>query len=676
MIEPRVYRAAFIPALLAVVLAMFSFQSRPRPLEQGLAADVLFDGEQAAALALQIAEDEPDRRPGRRGNLDTAEFVAGRLNDSGFEVCPECRWRFVHAGRELENVVGRRAGGTRRQIVIVAARDAATVPDAPGSAADTAALLELARVFRGRPTRRSLVLASVDGSTLGEIGTSELIESGVIESPRFVDAVVVLSDLGSDAEEPSVQAWSNRPDRVGIGLARTMSESVRLELGQAAGGAGWFTQIARLSFPIGIGPQGVLLAEGYDALRVSGSGELPPAGDGPPEALSEDRLGGLGRAALRTVTALDGSRRPPAHGPDSYLLFSGQVLPAWVISLLAGTLLLPALVASVDAFARARRRGVDVLPWLRWLAAWVAPFAAGLATAEVLALAGATPAPPPAPVAPTVLPLDGPALAVLGGVLGAMLIAWWLARWLAARPAPQLALKAAPERGAGVVLALGLSVGALLAWAVNPYAGLLAVPAAHLWMLAVLPEEPPSRRLRLSLIALGLLPALLLTIVYLFALELDPIEGVWYVFLLVTGHSVGFGAALIGCLLLGCACGAVEITWRTHGTRKEEDGSEEGPSLFGPGSYAGPGSLGRDEVRPAPMNPSKGDPHGRWTWPPLPIKEGVGGRGRVDPALRRRVQRGEYLVDTHAVAEAMVRSGVFETPQIPDWTAGTGDDEA
>jgi hypothetical protein len=76
------------------------------------------------------------------------------------------------------------------------------------------------------------------------------------------------------------------------------------------------------------------------------------------------------------------------------------------------------------------------------------------------------------------------------------------------------------------------------------------------------------------------------------------------------------------------------------------------------------------------MNPSKGDLRGRWTWPPLPIRECVGGRGRVDPALRRRVQRGEYRVDTHAVAEAMVRSGVFETPQPPDWTAGTGDDEA
>jgi hypothetical protein len=76
------------------------------------------------------------------------------------------------------------------------------------------------------------------------------------------------------------------------------------------------------------------------------------------------------------------------------------------------------------------------------------------------------------------------------------------------------------------------------------------------------------------------------------------------------------------------------------------------------------------------MNPSKGNPHGRWTWPPLPTKGGVGGRKRVNPALRRRVQRGEYMVDTRAVAEAMVRSGVFETPQAPDGAAGTGDDEA
>ena len=47
MIEPRIYRAAFIPALLAVVLVMFSLENRPKPVPQGLAADVVFDGDVA-----------------------------------------------------------------------------------------------------------------------------------------------------------------------------------------------------------------------------------------------------------------------------------------------------------------------------------------------------------------------------------------------------------------------------------------------------------------------------------------------------------------------------------------------------------------------------------------------------------------------------------------------------
>ena len=60
--------------------------------------------------------------------------------------------------------------------MIVAARDAAVVPDAPGSAADTAALIQLARVFEGRPSRKTLVLASVDGSNLGQVGARQLVD--------------------------------------------------------------------------------------------------------------------------------------------------------------------------------------------------------------------------------------------------------------------------------------------------------------------------------------------------------------------------------------------------------------------------------------------------------------------------------------------------------------------
>ena len=420
----------------------------------------------------------------------------------------------------------------------------------------------------------------------GEVGSERLISE--IGSPSFVDAVIVMSSLGSEAEEASVQAWSTDSRRAGIGLQRTVEDSIREELERAGGGTGLVGQLARLSFPLGIGPQGVLVAGGYDSVRISGSGELPPPGDGPVEAISEDRLGALGRATLRTVTALDQGRRP-AHGPDSYLLMVSQVLPGWVISLLAGTLLLPVVVASVDALARARRRQIDVLLWLRFVGAWVAPFLAALALAELLALTGATPPPPPAPVPPEVLPLDGPALGVLGGLAVGMLLAFLLARWLAARPDPQL--KQPGEPGAAVAVSLALSLGCMLLWAVNPYAGLLAVPAAHLWMLAVLTRPPPPRRGRLAMLAAGLVLPLLVGLYYLFALDLDPLAGLWYLVMLVTGHSLGFGLALVGCLLLGVVCATAELAWRIP--EPEPPTPEElGPSVYGPGAYAGPGSLG------------------------------------------------------------------------------------
>jgi hypothetical protein len=589
MIEPRVYRAAFVPALLALVLTMFSLQSRPRPLPQGLAADVLFDGRVAAIESARIAEREPDRRPGRPGNLRTAERVEELLEARGF---PETELqRFTHAGRELVNVIARRAGQLRRQIVIVAARDAAVVPEATGSAADTAALVEMARVFEGRPSRKTLVLASVDGSTLGEVGTSQLLEE--LPSPEMVDGIIVMSDLASPSRRgPFVQAWSNDSSRAGIGLQRTVSESISQELEFDPGTSGALGQFARLSFPIGIGPQGVLLDEGYDAVRISGSGELPPEGNGPVESIDEDTIGALGRATLRTFTALDMGPRPD-HGPESYVTAVSQVMPGWVLSLLAGTLLLPALVAAVDAFARVRRRRIDVLPWLRWLGAWTAPFLAGYAVAELLALVGATPAPPPAPVPPDVLPVDGAALGVLAGVAVAMGLALVLARWLAARPDPRLATPEGP--GPAVAVALVLGVTSLLLWVANPYAGLMVVPAAHLWLQAVLLKGPPPRRVRALLLALGALAPLLVTIYYLFALSMDPVAGAWYLLLLVTGHTVAPGTAFVGCVMLGTLCAAAELVYRQPAAPPEEESSPEGPSVYGPGAYAGPGSLGGTE---------------------------------------------------------------------------------
>ncbi len=588
MIEPRIYRAAFVPAILAVVLTMFSLGSRPRPLPQGLAADVLFDGRIARQTAIDIAERAPDRRPGSPGDRAVAADVAERLDRRGFAVEVD---RFEHAGRSLVNVVARRAGSSRRQLVVIAGRDAFRVPDADGSASDTAALLELGRVFQGRPSRRTLVLASVDGSTLGDVGTTRLLDS--LGNPGLVDAVLAMSDLGAKRRGASLlQTWSNDSSRGGIGLQRTVAESIRRELELPAGGTGALGQLARLSFPIGIGAQGVLLERGFEAVRISGSGALPPDGAGEPADVDEDRLGGLGRATLRTLTALDQARTPPEHGPASYITIAGQVLPGWVLQLLAGALLLPALAASIDAFARARRRQLAVVPWLRWVAAWVAPFVAGLALAELLALVGATPTPPAAPVAPAVDPLDGAALGVLAGVGVAMALAWFAARRLALWPDADLRDPSAP--GAGVALMLVVSVAAVLLWLLNPYTALLTVPAVHLWLLGCLTDPPPPRRWRVALVALAALPLLLVAIYYLFALDLNPLAGAWYLLLLVVGHQVGLVEAVVASTLLGAGLAALQIA---RGAQPEPEGPEEQakPRVFGPGGLAGPGALGGTE---------------------------------------------------------------------------------
>jgi hypothetical protein len=573
--EPRVYRAAFVPALLALVLTMFSLQSRPRPLPQGLAADVLFDGRVAAAETARIVAAAPDRRAGTPGDARVAARVARALGDSGFPVEPQ---RFSHAGDHLVNVIGRRAGRSQRQIVVVADRDAAAVPDATGSAADTAALIELARVLEGRATTKTLVLVSLDGGTLGEVGATELLKE--LPDPGLVDGVLAMSDLASPEHRGSyLQAWSTNKRRAGIGLQRTVAESIRRELDSTAGSTSTFGQIARLSFPIGIGAQAVLLHHGYDAVRIAGSGELPPGGSGPVGSIDEDKLGALGRATLRTVTALDRGPRPE-HGPSSYVTAVSQVMAGWVLSLLAVTLLLPALVAAVDAFARARRQHVEVVAWLRWVAAWVAPFLAGLAIAELLALLGATPPPPPAPVAPDLLPLDGPALGVLAGVGAAMALALLLARFLAARPDPSLRRPDAP--GAPVAVALVATVAALVLWLANPYAGLLAVPAAHLWLLVLVAGVQPKRRVRAALLALGALPALVVAVYYMAALSMDPISAAWYLLLLVTGHTVGLLTALVGCVMLGCLCAAAELVYRSPAEPAVAP-ENDGPPALGPG---------------------------------------------------------------------------------------------
>jgi hypothetical protein len=580
LIEPRIYRAAFVPALLAFVIAMFSLESRPPAVPQALAADVLFDGRVALVGTERLARQEPDRRPGTRGDRLAADRVAAGLRAQHFAVTVD---RFRSDDKALVNVVGRRIGESPRQLVVVAGRDADRVPDLAGSAADTASLMEIARTLEGRVTQKTLVLASLDGSTVGSAGarrlTAQLADSGPVE------AIVVLSDTGvAHARGTLLIPWSNTTLRSGLRLQRTVGESLRLELlhGGAGSSPGTASQLGRLAFPLGLGDQAPFVDDGFNALRLSGSGELPPKAQPPADA---DRLGSIGRATLRTVFAYDAGGRID-ESASSFLLIAQKMLPRWSVALLVLTLLLPVIAAAVDSFARVRRRREPVLPWLRWLAAGTVPFLVALAVGEFLVLVGQAPDAPPVPLPPQVHRLDGSAALSLG-----LCALFFLATWVFARPRLAGSLPAADSPGAGAALALVLSLLSIAIWVVNPYAALVLLPAFHISLLVTAAPVAPARPVGLGLIALGLVVPLAIVIASLERLSIGPLAGLWYGFLLVTGHHVGLYTAVVGAVLLACLAGAVRITLARRPPRRQR------PEIFvrGPRGYAGPGSLGGTE---------------------------------------------------------------------------------
>jgi hypothetical protein len=594
VIEPRIYRAAFFPALLALVLVAFSLETAPKAVPQGLAADALFEGTGAVAMVRQIAATTPDRRVGRPGDAAVASRVKQAFLSHGFPTTVD---RFEEDGVRLVNVIGRRPGASNKEIVVLAARDAATVPDEAGSAADTAALIEFARVFEGRASQRTLVLASVDGSQLGDAGARRYVEQ--VANPGNVEAVIVLSNLGADhSRGPLVIGWSNDVGRGNVGIERTVAASLREEIGAVPHQEGAFAQFARLTFPVAPGAQGVLLGSGIDAVRVAGSGELRP--EGPDQRVNVERYGSLGRAALRVVSSLDAAEEVPMHGPPSYIQFAGKLLPPWPVKLLALTLVLPALIASIDALARARRRREPVAAWLAWLLSALVPFVIGLALALLLVLVGLADDAPPAPLDPVSVSLDAGAVSALVASTFAVALAWVLGRSSVLRRSASLPDASAP--GAACVTSIALSLLVLVLVFTNPYAALLLAPAVHLWMLATLTDV--GWRGGVAMFLLGLLPVAAVALYYLVRFSLGPLDGAWYLLLLVTGNQTGVftTAALVVLAALAGSVAAILFARARHGApagrsgggggRRSRRDAEPQPSIFGPGGHAGPGAIG------------------------------------------------------------------------------------
>ena len=548
MLDSRVYRAAFLPVLLGVILAAFALAERPRPIGTTLAPEA-FDGQRAITSLRDLGRRHPDRRPGSAGDEALAREMAGEFRRAGFAPVEE---RFdagtVDGERSLTTVIGERAGRESRRIVVVAERDAVA---SPGLArlSGTAALVELARLFRGRATRRTLTLVSTSGGSGGVAGARRLL--GQLKQP--IDAVIVLGDLASRGlEPPLVVPWGDDGTMAPLQLRRTVEDAVRAETGANAGMPRGLSQLAREAVPLTLSAQGPLVAGGVPAVVLSASGERGPR---PTAGVSQGRLQGFGRAALRSISALD-------NGPDigvsprPYLIVQRRLLPEWTIRLLAGLLLLPALIASVDGLARVRRKREPVVPWLRWLLAATLPFLLAAVVARLLGLFGVLPA-LPGPVDPEALPVEWPGLVA-------------------------------------VVVVLALSLLGLAVWIVNPYTALLVVPAVHLWLLAAVPEVRVARAAGVLLVLAGLIPFALVALYYAAQWGLDPLELVWASLLLLSGGYAGPLGVLAWSAILGCGVGAATVAARKR-LIGAPPGDDPDVPIRGPLSYAGPGSLGGTE---------------------------------------------------------------------------------
>ena len=605
MLNGRLYRAAFLPFLLALGIAAFSLAVRPAPLTSTLAPDA-FEGASTLAELNSLAQRFPDRRPGSPGDRELATHVAHSLEalggtaGGGFTVhVRRFSAQTTSGDRILSTVIAVRPGSTSETpIAILAHRDAASAGPARAELSGTAALLELARAFAARETRRTIVLVSTSAGSAGAAGAkdfadmrSQLLGGGAEGAGHgSLDAAIVLGDLANArTRKPFVVPYSDGYGSAPLQLERTVSDAINHETGSDPGAPSTIGLLAHLALPFTVGEQGPLDAAGIPAVLVQVSGERGPSSR---DGVSQERLEAVGRGVLSAVDALDAAPDATAS-MQSGLLLQRQTMPAWALRLLVGALLLPPLIVAADGFARLRRREEPIGRWTLWVLACALPFLACALFARLLGLLDAISATAPEPAPARALPLDFAAVRAVLAVGLVLALAWRL--WPALMRRLGLAVRPSSDT-AGLAMLLVLLAVTVLVWATNPFTALLLLPATHLWLLVVSPELRPGPPAALVLVAVGLLPLVLFMSFYAHQLGFGLGGLAWTAVLLFAGGGVGLGAAILWSLAAGCAvaCALVALLpWARPASSRRGAPSEV--TIRGPLTYAGPGSLGGTE---------------------------------------------------------------------------------
>ena len=485
----------------------------------------------------------------------------------------------------MSNVIGVLNAPSDRQVLVMAPRDAAVAPGA-SSASSTAVMLQLAQALAGSSRKKTFVFVSLDGSAAGQRRARGASPSAI---PRVTRSTPHCSSTTSAPRLRNGRSWF--PGRRARAVRRcrslrTADAALARESDARPRQDSWVAQFLRQAWPVTLRGQGPLVAHGFDAVTMTARGEVPRGGPDDLGRISSDRLQTFGRAALGTATAYD-SAASPKGSPRRYIVAGRKVVPDWAISLLAVGLVLPALIASFDAFARARRRGLPIGGWIRWAVAGGAPFALMFAAAWLFQLLGWLPDSVSEALAPATQPAAGKAGPALLGLL-----ALFAAGWLVLRPALAGRLRPLAVAGPAPAVAVGLllAIEVLAICVVDPFTALVMVPAVHLCVLAALPDQPRRSVLAGGIVAGALvLPALAL-LYYGPRLDLGS-DVLSYALLLVESAVGSIWTAMLGALVAGTLASAAIVA----AARSRLEQADETVTVRGPATYAGPGSLGGTE---------------------------------------------------------------------------------
>jgi len=552
MIDLRLYRYALLAVPLAAVIAMFSLQSVPAPISGGVPPDA-FDPAVAAPLAKQLADAAGYPTPGSAADEAMANQVKQHFSSIDGVTLSEQKFSGTFRGHDvdLRNLIATLPGESDRQIALIAPRDVSQGSGAVTTAADTAAMLQIADSFSGSSHHKTLVFVSTDGSSIGALGAKRFIQD--YTQAGLLDAAIVLTQPAvQHPKAPLVIPWSTGDQSTASQIDETASDIVSKQAGTPAGDEGPLSDLFRLALPAGLGEQGPLVKAGLPAVRLSSDGELPlDPGDDTPDNFNIDSFSRFGRASLALILALDADDGAVQHGPNAYIGLAGNLLPGWTIAMLALALLAPVAVGAGAGLASSARSPIEAGRGFLWAALRAVPFLGALLVVGAATLVGLMPS-PDFPFDPQAESLGlGGTISVVVAILAYCGIAFFL-RPLRSPP-DRAARTAAP---AAVLLAVLATLGI---WLVNPYLAVLVALGLQAWLFAA--TRPAGWPATVGLVLLGLLP--LVALVANLASRFDAGLGVWHdLFLMLADGQIGISVAVLGCLFAGCGVAILALGGR------------------------------------------------------------------------------------------------------------------